>query len=89
MYHLISNAAADAGMSIHDFIHSKHVIPFLKSYGLKLDDIKDLDDLEKLEDKQYIENSKSNARKVMERLMSRGYDNIISDEHLKIKERFL
>ena len=85
----LSNAAADAGMSIHDFIHSKHVIPFLKSYGLKLDDIKDLDDLEKLQEGEEIRNINSNARKVMERLMSRGYDNIISDEHLKIKERFL
>lgn len=85
----LSNAAADKGMSVHDFIHSKHVIPFLKSYGLKLDDIKDLDDLEKLQEGEEIRNINSNARKVMERLMSRGYDNIISDEHLKIKERFL
>lgn len=85
----IKNAADELGMSVNDLIHSKHIIPFLKSNGLALDDIKDLDDLEKLEDRQYIENSKSTARKVMERLMSRGYDNIISDEHLKIKERFL
>lgn len=85
----IKNAADDLGMSVDDFVHSKHVIPFLKSYGLKLDDIKDLDDLEKMDDDQFIYNTKSNTRKVMERLMSRGYDNIISDEHLKIKERFL
>ena len=85
----VRNAAAGKGMSVHDFVHSKHVIPFLKEYGLKLDDIKDLDDLEKMDDDQFIYNTKSNTRKVMERLMSRGYDNIISDEHLKIKERFL
>ena len=85
----IKNAAAGKGMSVDDFVHSKHVIPFLKSYGLKLDDIKDLDDLENMDDDQHIDNTKSNTRKVMERLMSRGYDNIISDEHLKIKERFL
>ena len=85
----VRNAAAGKGMSVHDFIHSKHVIPFIKEYGLKLDDIRDLDDLEKMDDDQYIYNTRSNVRKVMERLMSRGYDNIISDEHLKIKERFL
>lgn len=85
----IKNAADDLGMSVHDFVHSKHVIPFLKENGLKLDDIRGLDDLEKMDDDQFIYNTKSNARKVMERLMSRGYDNIISDEHLKIKERFL
>ena len=76
-------------MSVHDFVHSKHVIPFLKSYGLKLDDIKDLDDLEKLQEGEEIRNINSNTRKIMERLISRGYDNIISDEGLKIKERFL
>ena len=85
----IKNAADELGMSVHDFVHSKHVIPFLKENGLALDDIKNLDDLEKMDDDQFIYNTKSNARKVMERLMSRGYDNIISDEHLKIKERFL
>lgn len=85
----IKNAADKLGMSVHDFVHSKHVIPFLKENGLALDDIKDLDELEKMEDDQYIYNTRSNTRKVMERLMSRGYDNIISDEHLKIKERFL
>ena len=85
----IKNAADDLGMSVHDFVHSKHVIPFLKENGLKLDDIKDLDDLEKLQEGEEIRNINSNVRKVMERLMSRGYDNIISDEHLKIKERFL
>lgn len=85
----VRNAAAGKGMSVHDFIHSKHVIPFLKEYGLKLDDIKNLDDLEKMDDDQYIYNTKSNTRKVMERLMSRGMDNVLSDEHLKIKERFL
>lgn len=85
----IKNAADDLGMSVHDFVHSKHVIPFLKENRLALDDIKDLDDLEKMDDDQFIYNNKSNVRKVMERLMSRGYDNIISDEHLKIKERFL
>ena len=76
-------------MSVHDFVHSKNVIPFLKSYGLKLDDIKDLDDLEKLQEGEEIRNINSNTRKIMERLISRGYDNIISDEGLKIKERFL
>lgn len=85
----VRNAADDLGMSVHDFVHSKHVIPFLKENRLALDDIKDLDDLEKMDDDQFIYNNKSNVRKVMERLMSRGYDNIISDEHLKIKERFL
>ena len=85
----IKNAADDLGMSVHDFVHSKHVIPFIKENGLALDDIKDLDELEKMDDDQFIYNTKSNTRKVMERLMSRGYDNIISDEHLKIKERFL
>ena len=85
----VKNAADELGMSVNDFIHSKYIIPFIKEHGLALDDIKDLDDLEKLEDKQYIENSRSNARKVMERLMSRGYDNIVSDKGLKIKERFL
>lgn len=85
----LKNAAADKGMSVHDFVHSKHVIPFIKENGLKLDDIKDLDDLEKLQEDEEIRNINSNVRKIMERLMSRGYDNIISDEHLKIKERFL
>ena len=85
----VKDAADELGMSVNDFIHSKHILPFIKEHCLALDDINDLDTLEKLDDNQYIENSKSNARKVMERLMSRGYDNIISDEHLKIKERFL
>ena len=85
----IKNAADDLGMSVHDFVHSKHVIPFIKKNGLKLDDIKNLDDLEKLQEGEEIRNINSNVRKIMERLMSRGYDNIISDEHLKIKERFL
>ena len=85
----IKNAADDLGMSVHDFVHSKHVIPFLKERGFALDDIKDLDDLEKMDDDQFIYNTKSNTRKVVDRLMSRGYDNIISDEHLKVKERFL
>ena len=85
----IKNAADDLGMSVHDFVHSKHVIPFIKENGLALDDIKDLDDLEKLQEGEEIRNINSNVRKVMERLMSRGYDNIISDKHLKVKERFL
>ena len=85
----IKNAAADKGMSVHDFVHSKHVIPFIKENGLKLDDIKSLDDLEKLQEGEEIRNNNSYARKIMERLMSRGYDNIISDKHLKVKERFL
>ena len=85
----IKNAADDLGMSVHDFVHSKHVIPFLKENGFALDDIKDLDDLEKMDDDQFLYNSRSKTRKVMDRLMSRGYDNIISDEHLKVKERFL
>ena len=85
----IKNAADDLGMSVHDFVHSKHVIPFIKENGLKLDDINGLDDLEKLQEGEEIRNINSNVRKVMERLMSRGYDNIISDEHLKVKERFL
>ena len=85
----IKNAADELGMSVNDFIHSKHIIPFIKENGLALDDIKDLDDLEKLQEGEEIRNINSNVRKVMERLMSRGYDNIISDEHLKIKERFL
>ena len=85
----IKNVADDLGMSVHDFVHSKYIVPFIKEHGLKLDDIMDLDDLEKMDDAQYIENIRSNTRKVMERLMSRGYDNIVSDAGLKIKERFL
>ena len=86
-YYTIKDAADELGMSVHDFVHSKHIIPFIKENGLKLDDIKKLSDME---DKEFfVSNNRSNARKVMERLMSRGYDNIVSDEGLKIKERFL
>ena len=87
VYRYVKNAADKLGMTVHDFVHSKYVIPFIKESGLALDDIKKLSDME---DKEfYSDNSKSNARKIMERLMSRGYDNIVSDKGLKIKERFL
>ena len=84
----IEMTAKDKGMSYNDFIHSKHLLKFLRDKGFALDDFKSLKDLEEL-GKHPAYNNQSTARKIVERLMSRGYDNIVSDEHLKIKERFL
>ena len=84
----IEMAAKDKGMSYNDFIHSKYLLQFLRDKGFALDDFRSLKELEELGEYSAY-NNESTARKVMERLMSRGYDNIISDEHLKIKERFL
>ena len=84
----IEMAAKDKGMSYNDFIHSKYLLKFLRDKGFALDDFRSLKELEELGEYSAY-NNESIARKVMERLMSRGYDNIISDEHLKIKERFL
>lgn len=84
----IMKAAEEKGMSYNDFIHSKHLLKLLRDKGIALDDIESLKELEEL-DEYPIHNNQSNARKIMERLMSRGMGNVISDEHLKIKERFL
>ena len=84
----IEMAAKDKGMSYNDFIHSKYLLQFLRDKGFALDDFRSLKELEELGEYSAY-NNESTARKVMERLMSRGYDNIISDKHLKVKERFL
>ena len=84
----IEMAAKDKGMSYNDFIHSKYLLQFLRDKGFALDDFRSLKELEELGEFSAY-NNESTARKVMERLMSRGYDNILSDKHLKVKERFL
>lgn len=78
----IEEEAKKNGMSVDEFRHSKKFIEFIKSKGLALDDIK-------AGTSGPYNNMKSRMRKVVDRVVSRGYDNIISDEHLKIKERFL
>lgn len=84
----IKKAAKEKGMYYKDFIHSKYLLQFLRDKGFAIDDFKSLKEIEEL-DKYSAYNNQSTARKVMERLMSRGYDNVISDKHLKVKERFL
>lgn len=78
----LEEEAKKNGMSVDEFRHSKKFIEFIKSKGLALDDIK-------AGTFGPYDNINSRMRKVVDRIMSRGYDNIVSDEHLKIKERFL
>lgn len=78
----IEEEANKNGMSVDDFRHSKEFINFIKSKGLALDDIR-------AGALGPYDNMKSRMRKVVDRVVSRGYDNILSDEHLKVKERFL
>ena len=78
----IEEEAKKNDMSVEEFRHSKKFIEFIKSKGLALDDIK-------AGTLGPYNNMKSRMRKVVDRVGSRGYDNILSDEHLKIKERFI
>ena len=78
----LEEEAKKNNMTVDEFRHSKKFIDFIKSKGLALDDIK-------VGTVGPYDNMNSRMRKVVDRIMSRGYDNIVSDEHLKIKERFL
>ena len=86
----IKNEAAKHDMSVDEFKHSKEFVKYLRENGLALDDLdNDNSIIANRNRNSIITNRNSRARKVVDKLYMRGYDNILSDEHLKIKERFL